>query len=90
MQPDRKCQEVFSLLSEYLDLTLPPDACREIETHLAGCPPCIDFAESLRSTVELCRRYQPAEMPAPLAGEARERLLAAYRNMLGHNTAESR
>lgn len=50
-----KCKEVFSLLSEYLNLELPTDACQEIETHLAGCPPCIEFAESLRKTVELCR-----------------------------------
>ena len=32
-----RCQEIFSLLSEYLNLELPPDACQEIETHLAGC-----------------------------------------------------
>ena len=48
-----KCKEVFSLLSEYLNLELPPDACQEIEAHLAGCPPCIEFAESLRKTVDL-------------------------------------
>jgi hypothetical protein len=29
-----KCKEVFSLLSEYLNLELPPEACQEIETHL--------------------------------------------------------
>src|SRR5712691_8854042 len=33
-----KCKEVFALLSEYLNLELPPDACQEIGTHLAGCP----------------------------------------------------
>ena len=25
---DEKCREIFSLLSEYLNLELPPDACR--------------------------------------------------------------
>jgi len=59
-----KCREVFSLLSEYLNLELPTGACQEIETHLAGCPPCIEFAESLRKTVELCRRYRPRELPS--------------------------
>ena len=81
-QRNRKCKEVFSLLSEYLNLELPPEACQEIETHLAGCQPCIDFAESLRKTVELCRQYQPAELPAPLGKEAREQLLEAYAKML--------
>lgn len=76
------CKEVFALLSEYLNLELPPDACQEIEQHLAGCPPCIEFANSLKKTVEICRRYEPAEMPKPIEEGAREQLLAAYRKML--------
>ena len=77
-----KCKETFSLLSDYLNLELPPDACQEIETHLAGCPPCIEFAESLRKTVELCRRYRPTELPEPIGQKAREQLLDAYQKML--------
>ncbi len=77
-----KCKEVFSLLSQYLDMELPADACQEIEAHIAGCPPCVEFAESLRKTVELCRRYQPAEIPEPLGKGARDELLRAYQNML--------
>jgi RNA polymerase sigma-70 factor (ECF subfamily) len=77
-----KCKEVFSLLSEYLNLELPSDACQEIETHLAGCPPCIEFAESLRKTVELCRGYRSTELPAPMVKNAREQLLDAYVKML--------
>jgi RNA polymerase sigma-70 factor (ECF subfamily) len=66
----------------YLDLEFPAEACREIETHLAGCPPSIEFAASLRKTVELCRRYQPSELPEPIGNDAREQLLSAYRKML--------
>ena len=84
-----KCKEVFSLLSEYLNLELPSGACQEIETHLAGCPPCIEFAESLRKTVELCRRYQPAELPEPLGVEARAQLLDAYQRMLSSRKSTS-
>jgi RNA polymerase sigma-70 factor (ECF subfamily) len=86
---NEKCREVFSLLSEYLDLELPPGACEEIETHLAGCPPCIEFAESLRKTVELCRRYQPSEIPEPLGENARQKLLDAYQSMLSARRAAS-
>jgi RNA polymerase sigma-70 factor (ECF subfamily) len=78
-----KCREVFSLLSDYLNLELPPDACQEIEAHIAGCPPCIEFAESLRKTVELCRHYQPNELPEPLGMSARTELLEAYQRVLG-------
>ena len=76
------CKEIFSLLSDYLNFELPPDACREIEEHLAGCSPCVEFAESLRKTVELCRQYEPGAMPEPLSGDARARLEAAWRKML--------
>ncbi len=86
-QPSAKCTEIFSLLSEYLDLELPPDACREIETHLAGCPPCIEFADSLRTTVDLCRRYRPTELPGPIGRQAREQLLASYHKMLAARKA---
>jgi hypothetical protein len=76
------CKEIFALLSDYLNLELPPDICKEIETHLAGCPPCIEFAESLRKTVEFCRHYRPAQLPEPLGKRAREELLDAYQKML--------
>jgi RNA polymerase sigma-70 factor (ECF subfamily) len=77
-----KCKEIFSLLSDYLNLELPPDACQQIEAHLAGCPPCIEFAESLRKTVELCRSYRPTELPEPIGNQARAQLLDAYQKML--------
>ena len=82
-----KCKEIFALLSDYLDLELPPEACGEIEAHLASCSPCVEFADSLRKTVELCRRYQPAELPSPLGQQAREELLAAYEKMLAARRA---
>jgi len=75
------CKQIFALLSDYLNLELPADACKEIENHLAGCPPCIEFAESLRKTVELCRIYRPTELPVPLGQQARNELLAAYKKM---------
>jgi RNA polymerase sigma-70 factor (ECF subfamily) len=75
------CKEVFELLSQYLDMELPPDACKEIERHLAGCPPCVEFADSLRRTVELCHGYEPGEMPGPLSESARSELEQAWDKM---------
>ena len=82
--PERteRCREVFSLLSEYLNLELATEVCQEIESHIAGCPPCIEFAESLRKTVELCHSYRPAELPERLGNRARAELLSAYKKML--------
>ena len=70
------------MLSEYLDLELPPEACRELEAHLAGCPPCIEFAESLRKSVALCREHRAGEVPGPISQEARERMQAAWQRAL--------
>ena len=76
------CREIFAELSAYLDAELPEDACQEIEEHMAGCVPCIEFVNSLRKTVEICRRYEPGALPEPLTARARDQLFAAYRNML--------
>jgi len=76
------CKRIFAALSEYLDLELPPEACRELEAHLAGCPPCVEFADSLRETVALCREYQAGEMPGPISQAARAQLEEAWRRAL--------
>ena len=81
-QNSENCREVFALLSEYLNLELPPEACKQIESHLAACPPCIEFAESLRKTIDLCRSYQSKAMPEPLSEQARAELENAWKRML--------
>jgi anti-sigma factor RsiW len=81
------CREVFELLSQYLDLELPPEACQEIEGHLAGCPPCVEFAESLRRTVDLCHEYEASVMPEPLSASARGELQRAWDRMLAARRA---
>lgn len=81
-QHNERCKEVFALLSDYLNLELPPETCRDIAAHIADCPPCIEFTESLRKTVDLCREYQPKELPAPIGQEAKAQLLEAYEKVL--------
>lgn len=76
------CKAIFEVLSKYLDFELPPEACEEVEQHLAGCAPCVEFAESLRKTVELCRKYRPSAMPGPITDQARAELQAAWQKML--------
>ena len=49
-QPSPECKEIFAQLSAYLDLEIPPDACRQMEEHFKDCPPCIEFVESLPMT----------------------------------------
>ena len=82
MERGDNCKEVFALLSEYLDAELTPQTCEELKAHLAGCPPCIEFLESLKRTVSLCRCCEPAT-PPPLDPATRDKLLAAYRKSVG-------
>ena len=77
-----KCHEVFAQLSEYLDRELTPQTCAEIEAHLADCPPCIEFLNSLKGTVKLCRECGGGDKPRPLTAEQRDKLMAAYRKFL--------
>lgn len=79
---DENCERIFALLSEYLNRELAPERCQEIEAHIASCQPCVEFAESLRKTVELCRRYRPSELPEPMEKATRQQLQDAYQRML--------
>ena len=86
--PDN-CKDIFALLSDYLDLELPADACEQIRDHLEGCPPCVDFVESLRKSVELCRSYDTGVLPGPLSQETRRQLEDAWRKLLASRAASS-
>ena len=81
------CQQIFALLSDYLNLELGPDACAQIDEHLADCPPCVEFVESLRKTVDLCRSYEPNAMPRPLTEKARAELQKAWNKMQAGRSA---
>ena len=76
------CKEILALLSDYVDLELPTEACGEVESHLADCPACVEFVESLRNTIALCHAYAPSTLPAPLSERARSELASAWRRML--------
>ncbi len=80
---NESCHEVFALLSQYLDRELPAESCDAIREHLADCPPCIEFLDSLKKTVSLCHECESAEKPAPIDDAARERMKAAWRAALG-------
>lgn len=57
------CRELFERLSEYLDGEIDPADCSRIDEHMADCPPCRDFLDSLRRTVGLVRSSPAEELP---------------------------
>jgi anti-sigma factor RsiW len=49
---------MFSKLSEYLDGELPEDLCAEMQSHIENCGPCVDFVQSFRKSIDLCRELK--------------------------------
>ncbi len=70
------------MLSQYLDAELPESTCEEIRQHIHRCPPCVQFVESLKRSIDLCHKYSSSEVPRPIRQDVRRELLGAYRKML--------
>lgn len=78
--PDARCKRIFASLSEFLDGELPASNCRELERHLRGCAPCLTYLETLKATVEACRRFPAPKAPRPSA-RVRRAILSALRKI---------
>jgi hypothetical protein len=57
------CDETRDSLSAYLDGALASEERRDVEAHLAACAECARELASLRQTVALLQRVQPARAP---------------------------
>ena len=79
---DRDCAPIFAMLSQYLDRELAPETCGDLENHLRDCPECIQFVDSLKRSVELCRQYGASRQPDPVSSEKLSELRASYDRML--------
>ncbi len=60
------CPDVVALLSRHLEGDIGPDACAEMEKHVAGCPRCQSACESLRQTLRLCGATPAPDVPEAL------------------------
>jgi RNA polymerase sigma-70 factor (ECF subfamily) len=79
---EKDCKNVFALLSEHLDGELPAATCDELEKHIQGCAPCVEFVESLKKSIAVGRKYKPAGEPDSLSPETKRSLQEAYERML--------
>jgi anti-sigma factor (TIGR02949 family) len=75
---DPECTNIFARLSEYLDGELSPDECAHFEQHIAGCPPCVDFVQSLKKSINAAHGYHTPEAPAHVAPDVEEKLREAW------------
>jgi anti-sigma factor RsiW len=61
-----KCPDYVQELNDYLDGTLDPTICAEIEKHVGTCENCRIMIDTLRQTVKLCRDGKPEPLPEVL------------------------
>ncbi len=63
------------MLNDYVDGTVDPSICEELQQHMAGCDPCQVVVDNIRKTITLYKQGQPYELPL----EFRTRLHGALR-----------
>lgn len=62
-----KCDDYVNLMSDYVDRELPADDRKLWEKHFEDCPPCRDFFQSFRSSVELVEFMRTEKCPEAVA-----------------------
>jgi anti-sigma factor RsiW len=74
--PDElSCRELVRLVTDYLEGTLPDADRRRFDTHLTNCDGCTIYLAQMRDTIRLSGVLDED----PLAPQARDELLAAFR-----------
>jgi anti-sigma factor RsiW len=73
------CQEFVELVTAFLDGALEADTERRFVDHLAHCPGCDAYLDQFRQTIGTLGKLPPES----LSGDARDRLLTAFRDWRG-------
>ena len=60
----KHCLEMFGRLSEYLDNELDEITCKELEQHIKKCVPCFVCLQTLKRTVDLCKKSGDKPIPS--------------------------
>ncbi|GAB4480253.1 MAG: hypothetical protein OHK0031_01260 [Anaerolineales bacterium] len=68
------CQELLASISDYVDGSLGPQLCQEIERHILGCENCRVVLDTTSKTLYL---YRQSAEKITLPGEVQERLMRA-------------
>jgi len=72
MKKTVRCPDVLNHICEELDTKLTTAQCRELKRHLAKCPNCTAYLDSLKTTIRLYS-LAPVKHPSP---KARKQLFA--------------
>ncbi len=67
------CQELLASISDYVDGSLSPELCQEIERHILGCENCRVVVDT---TTKVLYLYRQTAGKIALPGEVQERLMS--------------
>ena len=79
----QKCPEYLNELNDYLDGTLDPGLCAEIEAHVGKCDNCRIMIDTMRKTVQLCRDGKPEPLPDKLKSRLDNLLKSRWQQKFG-------
>ena len=69
-----KCEEMLTMLNDYVDGSIDPAICEEFEQHMAGCNPCQVVVDNIRQTITLYKNGQPYDLPVRFREQLHEAL----------------
>lgn len=82
------CSEFLKLLGEMLDDEVAAELRTDLEVHLNGCEHCVITMNTTRKTIEIYRRHELYELPAPLRERLQQAILAKCKKGCGENSAQ--
>ena len=68
------CKKYFERISEFLDGELDTSICEKINQHIRECPECQNCFESLKKTVDICKKMPLETIPEEVQDRIREHL----------------
>ncbi len=68
----QSCREVIDLLTEYLEGGLAAEGRRAFDAHMALCPACLEFLESVRKTRAAVSELRSSDLPAEMHRNLRD------------------
>ena len=79
----KDCREMITNLNDFIDGSLEPEICDEIQVHLSGCKDCRIMVNSLEQTVSLSCDGKEKELPPALEQKLNDALKAKWEAKFG-------
>ena len=58
-----QCEDILAHICDKLDSDLDSPRCRKIKEHIAECPNCCAYLDSLKKTIHLYKIYPDPKIP---------------------------